>query len=438
VKVLWLTNHVLPEHASALGRQPSNIGGWMPALADALAATGEIELGIATNASGHPWSRKRIRDKSFFSIPVPRGRIDYSDLPRVLVQGYRRVVDEFNPDIVHVHGTEYFHGLLTGRKQLQRPVVVSIQGIIDVCRKYYYGGIPFIDLVRSRSLRDWACFDGLFEQKLRMSRRARWEREIFRSNAAFIGRTQWDMAHTRRMNPAARYYTCQEMLRPPFYETDWKIEDVKRHAIYASSASYPLKGFHVLLKAISLLHRDFPDIQLCVPSAGIYHAVNGMRYFWKSIRSGGYARYLTKVIEKEGLRNHVRSLGVLDAPQVANELRKAHIFVLPSFIENSPISLAEAMCVGTPSVASYVGGVPSMASDGVSALCFTANDPEVLAEQIRRIFTSDHLARKLSCQAKIIGLKRHSKDTIVSNMLDIYRREIDVQNNQTSRMASGI
>ena len=235
----------------SLGKQPSPMGGWMPALADAITMSGRVELGVATNVSGRAWHQKRINNKIFFSIPVPQGEIHCGDLPRDLIKHYQRVVDEFNPDIIHIHGTEYFHGLLTGRKHIDCPTVISIQGILDVYRKHYWGGISFLDIIKTRSLRDWIRFDGLLEQKLKMYQRARWEREIFASNTAFIGRTQWDKAHIRRMNPTAQYYHCEEIIRSPFYETSWKMDNIARHTIYASSASYPLKGLHVLLKAVS-------------------------------------------------------------------------------------------------------------------------------------------------------------------------------------------
>jgi len=420
MRVLWLTNHILPEHAIALGEPSSPMGGWMPALADSLMISGLVDLGIATNVSGHAWSQMRINNKLFFSIPEPHGTINYSDLPLSLVQNYQRVVDEFKPDIIHIHGTEYFHGLLTGRKHLECPTVVSIQGILDGCKEHYFGGIQFSDLIRTRSLRDWIRFDGLIEQKLKMYLRARWEREIFASNTAFIGRTKWDKAHARRMNPTAHYYHCEEMLRSPFYETDWKIGDINRHTIYASSATYPIKGFHVLLKAVSLLQREFPDIQLRVPLVGVYHTLSGMKYVWKHVRTGGYARYLTNLIEEECLEKYVCPLGVLDASSVANELRKANVFVLPSYIENSPNSLAEAMLVGTPSVVSFTGGVTSMVDDGKSALCFPPGDAVLLAEQIRSLFLDDGLLTALSVCARETALARQSRVKILGDMVDIY------------------
>ena len=146
-----------------------------------------------------------------------------------------------------------------------------------------------------------------------------------------------------------------------------------------------------------------------------------MQYLWKSLRSGGYAKYLTDLIKKEGLENHVSSLGILDAARVATELRRANVFVLPSFIENSPNSLAEAMLIGTPSVVSFTGGVPSMVKDGESALCFTPGDSAVLADQIRSIFLDTGLATALSVCARETGLARQSRDKIVGEMIDIYR-----------------
>lgn len=421
MRVLWLTNYILPEHAEAMGHPCNPVGGWMPALADALTATGAIELGIATNVAAPPWSERDINGKTYFSIPAHASRIDYAKLPSPLVQRYQAVVDRFRPHLIHVHGTEYFQGLLTGRRHLSCPAVLSIQGIIDCCCDHYWGGMPLRDILTTRTLRDWVRFDGLIEQRMRLRRRTRWEREIFASNAAFIGRTQWDRAHTYRMNRDAGYYHCAEMLRAPFHGKGWRLDKIRRHSIYASSASYPLKGFHVLVKAVALLVRDFPDLELRVPLAALFHDTGGIRGFWKSLRSSGYSNYLSSLIRKEGLQKHVVPLGVLSAEEVCRELQSAHLFALPSLLENSSNSLAEAMLLGSPSVASFTGGVPSMVEPGRSALCFPPGDAALLAEQIRSVFLDDTLAIRISEAARSTALTRHSGEAVVARMLDIYQ-----------------
>jgi glycosyltransferase involved in cell wall biosynthesis len=120
----------------------------------------------------------------------------------------------------------------------------------------------------------------------------------------------------------------------------------------------------------------------------------------------------------------VVALPDLDAKSMAEELSRAHVFVLPSFIENSPNSLAEAMLVGTPSVVSFVGGVPSMVTDEVEALTFPAGDEAVLAEQIRRVFPDEALADELSLRARATAHRRHLPAKIAREMLEIYRSVI--------------
>ena len=70
---------------------------------------------------------------------------------------------------------------------------------------------------------------------------------------------------------------------------------------------------------------------------------------------------------------------------MARELTRSHAFVISSYIENSPNSLAEAMLVGMPCVASFVGGIPSMVDDGRTGLLYPVDDVALLAAQIRQV-----------------------------------------------------
>ena len=400
MKVLWLVNFLFPDLASSLGKIPSHRGGWVTALAEALTDSKQIELAVASNTPNAQFSKKNLNGIQYYIIPTPKFHIRRKCLSSAMIRDYQRAVEDFRPDVIHVHGTEYFHGLLTGRDHLNCPSIISIQGIIDVCQKHYWGGISFNKLLSTRTLRDWVRMDGLIEQRYEWKRRATLEKEIFATNSAFLGRTIWDRAHTRRLNPKARYYHCDEMIRQPFHNAQWNINLIKRYSIFASSASYPLKGFHVLIKAAAILRNEFPDVTLRTPLANLYPTLTGIKRFWKNRRAMGYARYLTDLIRAEDLTEHIFSFPMLDAEGMANELKMAHVFALPSLIENSPNSLAEAMLVGTPSVASFVGGVPSMVQDGDSALLFPPGDEAVLAEQIRHVFLDDRLAQELSIRAR--------------------------------------
>ena len=148
---------------------------------------------------------------------------------------------------------------------------------------------------------------------------------------------------------------------------------------------------------------------------------SGIRGWYTKARRTGYANYLDRLIRANNLSGHIKPLGPLSAAQMADEYMRAHVFAMPSLIENSPNSLAEAMMIGTPSVVSFVGGVPSLMKDEVEALAFPQGDEAVLAEQIRRIFCDDKLASDLSMNAHNRALRRYSPREITNQMIRIYQ-----------------
>jgi glycosyltransferase involved in cell wall biosynthesis len=79
-----------------------------------------------------------------------------------------------------------------------------------------------------------------------------------------------------------------------------------------------------------------------------------------------------------GLAERVRFLGPRLREEVAEHMREADLFVLPSHFENLPVVLIEAMASGLPSVATRVGGVPELIDEAVGTLV-PARDADALA-----------------------------------------------------------
>jgi len=88
-----------------------------------------------------------------------------------------------------------------------------------------------------------------------------------------------------------------------------------------------------------------------------------------------------------GLEAAVSFRGELPKAAVADRMREADLFVLPSLFENLPCVLLEAMASGLPFVASAVGGVPELADGPGTTLC-PPGDPARLAEAIRSALAS--------------------------------------------------
>jgi glycosyltransferase involved in cell wall biosynthesis len=98
--------------------------------------------------------------------------------------------------------------------------------------------------------------------------------------------------------------------------------------------------------------------------------------------------------EERGLVDgRARALGARPREQVLELLRAADLAVLSSRWENFPHALVEALAVGTPVVATAVGGVPEIVHDGENGLLVPPGDPEALAAAIRRgLVERDRLA----------------------------------------------
>ncbi len=85
----------------------------------------------------------------------------------------------------------------------------------------------------------------------------------------------------------------------------------------------------------------------------------------------------------------VRFTGKLDRPAVAAEMRRATLFTLFSRYENLPCVLIEALASGLPAVATAVGGVPELVSDGETGLLVLSEDEAALLAAWRRVLAPD-------------------------------------------------
>jgi glycosyltransferase involved in cell wall biosynthesis len=109
---------------------------------------------------------------------------------------------------------------------------------------------------------------------------------------------------------------------------------------------------------------------------------------------------------------------------MAERIATVHVALIPSTIENAPNSLAEAMLLGTPCVASFVGGNADMLDGGRCGLMYAYDDAVMLAHAIDRIFASDELARNLSSAARETALARHDPATLTNTLTGIYETVI--------------
>lgn len=413
MKVLWTAN-LIPANVSAKLALPTEVlGGWVESMAKQLNNTNDFELAIACKCEENQVFFENVDGVKYYSLNYSAST-DFNSL----VSRCAEIISEFSPEIVHIEGTEFVHSkaMLCAAKSQNIPAVVSMQGILNGYYNYQCGNLQIDDMMFSKSLTEiFSAWIMHLRKTIWYKPRMKSEKEIIENARYILGRTTWDRAHSYAINPTAKYYPCSRILRTPFYEEKWSLEKTERHSIYVGNGYSALKGVHFVVMALPYLIKEYPDVKVYVAGYKPY-TENDKRSFLKK----GYASYLKKLIYDLGVQDHVEFTGPLKAHQVAEKLSKVNAYVLCSTIENSPNTLGEAMMVGTPCVAAYVGGVSDMAEDGKEALFYRNDDPKLLAWNLKRIFDNDELALSLSEAGKKKALITHDAERNAQLLIDAY------------------
>jgi glycosyltransferase involved in cell wall biosynthesis len=272
----------------------------------------------------------------------------------------------------------------------------------------FFGALTPAEIWKSQGLIELATRRGHFWRYRDYLKGARLGREILANANAFMGRTAWDRAHLASVNPTAAYYHGDELLRPQFSDAPWQVGRCERHSvIFTNSGSYPRRGMEVLIHAMQIVRRDFPRAALRLAGA------LGHR--------GAYDRFVHRMIADAGLAGSVEHLGYLGAAEMAQQLRRSHVFAQPSFVENGSNSLSEAMQVGVPCIAAFTGGMTTTIVIERTGLMFPPGDAAMLAQAIARIFRDDHLATRLGQAARASASVRHDPARVVAQVMRAYR-----------------
>lgn len=328
-------------------------------------------------------------------------------------------LEAFRPDVIHIWGTEYAHTLAMVNAAeavgLLDHTVISIQGLCSVYAGHYAEGVPE-NVQRRYTFRDLLRRDNIRQQQKKFALRGELEVQALKKARHVIGRTDWDNACTKQLNPEVSYHFCNETLRTPFYEGRWTYENCRKHRIFASSCEYSVKGFHYLLQAFAEVVKDYPDAVLAVTGRSFLPGNTK-----ESLRMNSYEKYLADLTKQYGLENRLEFLGRLTGEQMKAEYLKANVFALPSTIENSPNSLGEAMILGVPCVAAHVGGVANLMTHGAEGFVYQPSAAYMLAHYMKEIFAMEDKAASMGAAAAAHAGKTHDPEKNLQDLLNIYR-----------------
>lgn len=419
MRILWITatagNYQSP-HSCGGGY---NGGGWISSMQNELAKCDDIKLGIAFCRNGEP---AKVEQDGVVYYPIPHHtkskkdkffdlfKLNDATRDEVLWPYYehkfKEVIEGFKPDVIHIFGSELYHGL-AARVAGNIPMVLHIQGLLSLS----------IYIFLPPGISAWEFYmsgKGLKGKYLNYQYLAYWHRSVHREKAILravphvIGRTDWDRQALAVLNPKAHYHYGGEILRDIFYEE--KERKMPSKPVITSTISFPTyKGYDVILKVADILKNEMH-----------------LDFEW-NVFGNVQPEFMEKHtdLKHENLNIHLR--GVASADTIRDTLLCSTLYFHSSYVENSPNSVGEAQLVGIPVVASRVGGTDSMVEHGKTGFLYPVTDPYMAAYYIGRMIEDKKENVKIGRQAREVALVRHDKGKIVEELLKTYQQIVDTK-----------
>ena len=178
----------------------------------------------------------------------------------------------------------------------------------------------------------------------------------------------------------------------------------------------PLKGVDTLLHAMGLIQKRHPEVikNACVAIIGGDP--------WAETPDEEMAR-LQELRAELGIIDTVAFLGAKDQDILPYYYAAAEMVIMPSHYESFGMVALEAMAMGTPVIASEVGGLAFLVRDNENGFHVPSRDPEALADRIYCLLTDDVCRERLGRQARYYALQ-YDWEIIVGRLVRVFEEVV--------------
>jgi glycosyltransferase involved in cell wall biosynthesis len=131
---------------------------------------------------------------------------------------------------------------------------------------------------------------------------------------------------------------------------------------------------------------------------------------------------ITRFIASNNLSG-VTLLGQLTSEEVIRAMHGARFLVSPSvWFEGFPLSIAQAFACGLPAIASRLGSLAEIVTDGATGLHFSAGDPADLATKIEWAWSHPGEMRAMGCQARAEYEAKYTADKNYEHLVGLWNQ----------------
>jgi glycosyltransferase involved in cell wall biosynthesis len=412
MKVLWFAN-TSSLAASIVGKY-NYFGGWIESLQRLIVENENIDLAVAFYSND--FKETKISHEKVIYYPIKKNifslneRYFNKENERNLLIKCIRIVDDFNPDVIHVFGTENVFAGITSLTKI--PVLVHLQGLCwPILQNWLPNNVKLHQVLFKSSFIKLAKGAGVYKSYCRLKNQAIREVENVKTNQFFTGRTEWDKSYIRLLNPNAEYFHIDEILREPFYHYNWSIPKSNKFLILSIIGPNIFKGLDTVLKTAFELKNN-----------------TNIDFEWNLVgiqENDEVVKIIERILKLKFTQLNVNFLGLKNPFEIIELMNRSSLFIHPSHIDNSSNSVCEAMLVGMPVIASNVGGINSLIDDGIDGFLYKDYDFTKLLSIISEAADSSRDLKIISENAKQTAFRRHDKISIVRNIIEIYSKLVN-------------
>jgi glycosyltransferase involved in cell wall biosynthesis len=130
---------------------------------------------------------------------------------------------------------------------------------------------------------------------------------------------------------------------------------------------------------------------------------------------------IEQLIAELGLRDQIQITGWASGDRVKEELRASRAMILPSFSENMPVVIMEAMALGRPVISTYIAGIPELVEPTVNGWLVPSSDEQALADAIRLALATDvQTLEKMAAQGRKKIEKHHDATVEAQKLVELF------------------
>ena len=179
----------------------------------------------------------------------------------------------------------------------------------------------------------------------------------------------------------------------------------------------PEKGVQVLLKAFAILMSGRDRVKCRLRIAG-----------YLGPRDKPFLESLLRAARADGLGDHLDHAGELDRNGKVAFLKSLDVFSLPTvYREPKGLPVLESLAAGVPVVQPDHGSFPELISATGGGLLVEPDNPQALAEGIRRLLDDREARREFGERGQRAVREQFSAQVMATRVLDIYKRHVDAQ-----------